>query len=98
MNQPAPRPALRKAADGSVHPASTRLSSVSVTVQPTVAAVAEPVRGKKRKKGKKSDADLVELVVSLPRGVRRELRKRAQAHGWTAEEAATHVLRAWAEG
>lgn len=97
---PPPRPALRKAADGSVHPASPHLSSLAVTLpDPGTPASEGGKKGKKKnkKKGAKSD-EVVEVVVRLPKPTRKALRKRAEAHGWTPEEAAAHVLRVWAEG
>jgi hypothetical protein len=89
---PPPRPALRKAPDGTVHPASAVLSSLAVAVPR--GGVPERKSGKK----KKAEADeVVELVVALPRGVRRSLRRRAAEYGWSAEEAAAQVLRVWAD-
>jgi hypothetical protein len=90
---PPPRPALRKAPDGSVHPASAVLSSLAVTVPR--GGVPERKSGKKKSKGEADE--VVELVVALPRGVRRSLRRRAAEYGWSAEEAAAQVLRVWAD-
>lgn len=100
---PQPRPALRKAPDGSIHPASAVLSSLAVTIPDEPDATsgkrngkAKP--GKKVGKGKRSDTnDLVQIQVDLPKPVRKALRKRAAEYGWTAEEAAAHVLRVWAD-
>jgi hypothetical protein len=107
---PEPRPALRKAPDGSVHPAAAHLSSLAVEldpkdVQPVPTAgdrAGAKGKGKKgRKGGKGADGavqdEVVELVVPLPKPVRRALRQRAAEYGWSAEEAAGHVLRVWAE-
>jgi hypothetical protein len=107
---PQPRPALRKAADGSVHPASAVLSSLAVTMpapgadSAADAADAAGGKGKKsgkgKKKGKQAPPETVEMVplqVELPKSVRKALRKRASDYGWTAEEAAAHVLRVWAD-
>jgi hypothetical protein len=101
---PAPRPALRKAADGSVHPASATLSSLAVTLPPGGDDPGRSGRnGRKsaKKSGKSSKSaepdEVVELVVQLPRSVRKALRRRASDYGWTAEEAAAHVLRVWAD-
>lgn len=91
---PPPRPALRKAPDGTVHPASAVLSSLSVTVPR--GGVADRKGGKKAKAKGESD-DSVALVVELPRSVRKSLRRRAAEYGWTAEEAAAQVLRVWAD-
>lgn len=104
---PQPRPALRKAADGSVHPASAVLSSLAVTLPaegapPAADATARKGKknGKGKKKGKQGPPEPVEMVplqVELPKAVRKALRKRASDYGWTAEEAAAHVLRVWAD-
>jgi hypothetical protein len=91
---PPPRPALRRADDGSVHPAAPHLSSLAVDVS---AAAARPGRGKGKKKDKDKADDTVEITVTLPRQVRKRLRRKAEAYGWTAEEAASHVLRVWAD-
>lgn len=110
---PEPRPALRKAPDGSVHPASTILSSLSVSLPPRGSGLddsgapsgdgsGKKQKGRKNGKGKKpakpEPVELVALQVELPKPVRKALRKRASDYGWTAEEAAGHVLRVWADG
>jgi len=91
---PPPRPALRRADDGTVHPAAPRLSSLAVDVSDTSA-------GERRGKGKKKDRDkaeeTVDITVTLPKQVRKRLRRKAETYGWTAEEAASHVLRVWAD-
>mgnify|MGYP001828176801 CR=1 FL=1 len=99
---PQPRPALRKAPDGSVHPASVLLSSLAVRV-PTPGSP-DSTGAKKGKKGKKKSkpapvetTEVVALQVELDKPVRKALRKRAAEYGWSAEEAAAHVLRVWAE-
>jgi hypothetical protein len=87
---PAPRPALIKAPDGGVHPASAHLSSLAVSIPKN--------NGKTKKDKDKSDSKedrLVEFTVQMPKSVRRALRNRAEEFGWTAEEAAVHVLRVW---
>ena len=51
-----------------------------------------------RRRNKKDKTDeTVELTVTLPRPTRRRLRRKAETQGWTAEEAASHVLRVWAD-
>ncbi|HSK57068.1 MAG TPA: hypothetical protein VK908_17610 [Jiangellales bacterium] len=91
---PAPRPALRKAADGSVHPASPHRTSLAVDAG-DVGAAAER-KGKKGKSAKGRD-EPVELSVTLTKAERKRLRRKAEAYGWSAEEAAAHVLRVWAD-
>jgi hypothetical protein len=92
MTAPQPRPALRRADDGTVHPAAPHLSSLAVDVSATA---------KERRKAKKKDKDKAEetvvLTITLPKRIRRQLRRKAEAYGWTAEEAAAHVLRVWAD-
>ena len=108
---PEPRPALRKAPDGSVHPASVVLSSLAVSVPDGGTAStgqgggsAEPdKKGKKSSKKKSKGAapepdEVVLLQVEMPKPVRKALRRRASDYGWSAEEAAAHVLRVWADG
>jgi hypothetical protein len=103
---PQPRPALRKAPDGSVHPASAVLSSLSVAVPPGGSQTGDTggKKGKKNGRGKKKakasaeeSTETVALEVELPKSVRKALRKRASDYGWTAEEAAAYVLRVWAD-
>jgi hypothetical protein len=98
---PAPRPALRKAPDGSVHPASATLSSLAVTLPPGGDGPSRDGRKGAKKAGKSAKSaepdEPVELVVTLPRSVRKALRRRASDYGWSAEQAAAHVLRVWAD-
>lgn len=81
---PQPRPALRRSDDGSVQLVGRPVSSLAVDAVP-------------RKVKKKDKIDEVELVVTLPKRVRKQLRRKAERYGWTPEEAAAHVLRAWAD-
>jgi hypothetical protein len=81
---PKPRPALHRSDDGTVHLVGLPASSLAVDV----------VTGKVKKKDK---VDEVQLVVTLSKRVRKQLRRKAERYGWTAEEAAAHVLRAWAD-
>lgn len=99
---PAPRPALRKAADGSVHPASPHQSSLVVEAGAVQVAARKGRKGRPPKAGKdgkdaKGD-EPVELAVSMSKAERKRLRRKAESYGWTAEEAAAHVLRVWADG
>jgi hypothetical protein len=98
---PAPRPALVKAPDGTVHPASAVLSSLAVTVPVDAGAGAGRERKATKKPGKGAKSaepdEVVQLVVEVPRSVRKALRRRAGDYGWSAEEAAAQVLRVWAD-
>ncbi len=88
---PPPRPALRRADDGAVHPAAPHLSSLAVDVSGAA--------GEGRRKGRKKDKveETVDITVTLPKRDRKRLRRKAETYGWTAEEAASHVLRVWAD-
>jgi hypothetical protein len=88
---PQPRPALRRSGDGVVHPAAAHLSSLAVEVTDL-----DKVR-KRVKKNKDKVEETVDLTVTVPKRVRKRLRRKAEAYGWTAEEAASHVLRVWAD-
>lgn len=94
MTAPQPRPALRRADDGTVHPAAPHLSSLAVDVSATAK---DRRKGKKKDKDKDKAEELVVLTVTLPKRIRRQLRRKAETYGWTAEEAAAHVLRVWAD-
>lgn len=94
---PPPRPALRKAPDGSVHPASAVLSSLAVTLPPGGVSAAGRTAKKASKRAKADGEETAELVVTLPKPVRKALRRRAAEYGWSAEEAAAQVLRVWAD-
>jgi hypothetical protein len=93
MTTPQPRPALRRADDGTVHPAAAHLSSLAVDVS---TAPKQRRKGKKNKDAEKAE-ETVELIIMLPKRTRRQLRQKAETYGWTAEEAAAHVLRVWAD-
>jgi hypothetical protein len=94
MTTPQSRPALRRAEDGTVHPASAHLSSLAVDVS---TEAKERRKAKKKDKVKDKAEELVVLTVTLPKRTRRQMRRKAQTYGWTAEEAAAHVLRVWAD-
>lgn len=95
MSTPEPRPALRRADDASVHPAAPHLASLRAELAPrkgkgAKAASHVPFPG---------DGDkAVELVVPMPKAMRKQLKARAAELGWTPEEAAFHLLRVWLDG
>ena len=95
--KPSPRPALRKAPDSGVHPAAPRL----VAVMPEVPEVASAALAGKKKGGKDSkdkDEPEAELVVKLPKPLRKKLKAKAQEHGLTAEDATYVLIRVWVDG
>jgi hypothetical protein len=89
---PQPRPALQRADDGTVHPAAAHLSSLAVDL-----STSAKNRRRAKKKDKERAEETVVLTVTLPKRTRRLLRRKAETYGWTAEEAAAHVLRVWAD-
>lgn len=92
---PQPRPALHRADDGTVHVVAGQLSSLAVDVTP---AVKETRKAKKGKAERDKAEETVPVMVTLTKRTRRQLRRKAETYGWTAEEAAAHVLRVWADG
>jgi hypothetical protein len=93
VRNPSPRPALRKAPDGHVHPAAPRLGSLPARLQ---AELERPAR--KGKNGWDSEGGKdkpVDVIVPMPKSMRKRLKTRAAEQGMTAEDAAFHVLRVW---
>lgn len=96
--KPPPRPALRRAPDSSVHPAAAPgVTAFGADLElPGRAGAKGAKKGKRAPEPVKADPDaLVDLVVPLPRGLRKRLRVKADEHGYTAEEAAYHLIRTW---
>jgi hypothetical protein len=108
---PQPRPALRKAPDRSIHPAAPRLTPIIASLPPQPDPVeTAPRKNRKGKPSKGSgksarskssapgtvDEKTVELVVAIPKSLRKRVRAKAAEHGITAEQAAYQLLRSWA--
>ena len=96
---PPPRPALSRADDADVHPAAPGVPSLATRLPGP--AVNKTGGGSKTRKGKaavKDEGKVVELVVPLPKALRRRLKDKAADHGYTPEEAAYHLLRVWVDG
>ena len=97
--KPPPRPALRKAPDSQRHPAAPRLVVVRSDVSEATAATAAGTGRKKGGKDEKGrDEPDTELVVRLPKALRKRLRAKAQEHGLSAEEATYELVRVWVDG
>ena len=98
MTNPEPRPALRKADDARVHPAAPRLAGLAVELHPA-AKPGKGSKGGKRPSGHvpfPGDGDKgVEVVVPMPKAMRKQLKAKAAELGYTPEEAAFHLLRVW---
>jgi hypothetical protein len=86
---PPPRPALQRDADGTVTMAEGLPARAASQPQEPVSHHAG--KGKKHQ-GKGGE---VELIVTLPKTQRKQLRKRAAAQGCTAEEAVARLINAW---
>ena len=109
---PEPRPALQKAPDGSMHPAAPRAAATKhLHPAPHAPATPPPVtdpsefrpgdlRARKVAKAapdKVKKSELVTVEVALPKKLRKAARKKAEAEGWTLDQAVTYVLRAWVD-
>jgi hypothetical protein len=94
LRNPSPRPALRKAPDGHVHPAAPRLGTLPARLQ---AELERPARKAGKNGWDSGDAKdkPVDVVIPMPKSMRKRLRTRAAEQGMTAEDAAFHVLRVW---
>lgn len=96
---PPPRPALSRAGDADVHPAAPGIASLTARLPASTTGTGGG--DKKRHKGGSAppeNAKTVELVVALPKTLRKRLRDKAAEHGYTPEEAAYHLLRVWVDG
>jgi hypothetical protein len=96
---PPPRPALSRAGDADVHPAAPGVASLTTRLPRP--ADTKGGGGSKTRKGKAVGNDagkVVDLVVPLPKALRKRLKDKAADHGYTAEEAAYHLLRVWVDG
>ena len=99
-SNPPPRPALSRAGDADVHPAAPGVPSLTTSLPRPATAKAGNGVGKTRK-GKtaaKDEGKVVDLVVPLPKALRRRLKDKAADHGYSPEEAAYHLLRVWVDG
>jgi hypothetical protein len=116
---PQPRPALRKAPDGALHPASPQRPPVVVELLPAhrkrrkkdaadaaTGKDGKVPRGSSKQKAKDAKTDpvvettpekRVTVKVEMPKSLRKRLRQKAQDNGYTAEEAALQLVRAWVE-
>lgn len=96
--RPAPRAAFRTDAEGP-RPAPTRLTSFAAALPPSRQTGNDRPTAKPdvrpSKPGKKDKEELVDLRIRLPKSLRKELRVRAEAAGYTAEDAAYHLIRSW---
>jgi hypothetical protein len=103
---PAPRPALRRSPDHVVHPAAPRLAQLDIVDIVDIAlpdVLEQPIGGKsgkakQPKAPKPGDDKTVQLVITLPKSLRKRLRAKADEHGFTPEEATYHLLRIWVDG
>ncbi|MGN6332730.1 MAG: hypothetical protein ACTHOD_13930 [Motilibacteraceae bacterium] len=90
MSNPRPRPALRKSDDASLHPAAPRLEDR----EPALAASDEP----SEKAAKQEKAERKQLVLELPKPLRKRLKAEAVTLGTTPADLAVEILERWADG
>jgi hypothetical protein len=103
---PAPRPALRRTlgAQPAVppapepHPAPPQGKPGKHAKRAVKPAKVKAAEGKTGAGAAPKDGRPVELVVTLPKELRRRLRAKAAENGYTAEEAAAMLLRVWVDG
>jgi hypothetical protein len=95
-----------------MHPAAPRAAATEHLHPAPHAPAAEPDSGnaatrfkpgdlrarKSTKPDKAKKSELVRLEVRLPKKLRKAVRKRAEAEGWSVDQAVTYVLRAWVDG
>lgn len=88
MTNPRPRPALRKSDDASVHPAAPRLED------------REPDRSDEpsETQGKRDKTERKQLVLELPKPLRKRLKAEAVTLGTTPADLAVEILQQWADG
>jgi hypothetical protein len=87
---PPPRPALQRGADGTVTTAASLLTRAApLSLAPI------PLTAGKGKKHQSKGGGEVKMVVTLPKAVRKQLRKRAAEQGCTPEEAVARLVIAW---
>jgi len=97
---PRPRPALVPAdGTGPSRPAPARFTDLSAELPPSPTkrkGKDEHAHREAEPAGRKGSKDeLVVLKVPLPKSVRRELRVRAEAAGYSPEELVYHLVRSW---
>lgn len=98
---PAPRPALRRAADADVHPVTGRRTPAPSG--PSISRNSTASKGFKPAKGGPTTADalmgsagdkLVDLGVRVPKSVRKKLRQQAKERGVSVDELVANILAA----
>lgn len=94
MTNPPPRPALHKAPDAALHPASPQAGALAMDLAPPAAEVPH---GRKARK-EPDPGPMVELTLRLPKALRKQLKVKAAEHGCSPEEAAVQLLRRWVDG
>ncbi len=104
---PEPRPALQKAPDGAVHPATAPRTSPpkhlhAAPQAPTVVSAASTYKPgdlrARKAKSKTPSEPLVDLKVEVPKSVRKTARKKAERRGEDLNMVVTTLLRAWVDG
>jgi len=101
MHPAAPRAAATK----HLHPAPHAPAAPPAPDVPSEPATYKPGDLRARKAAKPSKpkddgkrAEQVTIEVTVPKKLRKAARKKAEAEGWTLDQAVTYVLRAWVDG
>ena len=99
MSRPEPRPALKRAEDGTVHPAAPRVSPEQhlhpVPHAPAAATVPgeQPARAIEHDKpATEFSGKPVELAAAVPKDLRKAVRRRARQEGRTVDALVTEAL------
>lgn len=99
MTNPRPRPALRKSDDASVHPAAARLEDREVADSDSQSEQRRKKSDKssERPSDKASDKSEKQLVLDLPKPLRKRLKAEAVTLGTTPAALAVEILQRWAD-
>ena len=98
MHPAAPRAAATK----HLHPAPHAPATPAEPVDPATFKPGDLRARKVAKAAKPKDdpkkTEQVTFEVTVPKKLRKAARKKAEAEGWTLDQAVTYVLRAWVDG
>ena len=101
MHPAAPRAAATKHLHPAPHaPATPPEPADTATFKPGDLRARKAAKAAKDAKPKHDHgkAEQVTFEVTVPKKLRKAARKKAEAEGWTLDQAVTYVLRAWVDG
>jgi hypothetical protein len=106
MSRPEPRPALKRAEDGTVHPAAPRVSpeqhlhpvphAPAAARAPGASSTARPIEHDETVA--EFTGKPVELAAMVPKDLRKEVRHRAQREGRSVDAVVTEALARYVTG